>query len=133
LLDAGIRYAGWLPNFEAPEVFAHHKVTVHIPRRPYVRTLPGIPTIRVFETLASGIPLICSPWDDVENLFRPGLDYLVARDGAEMTRHLRNILNDEPLRRSLIRHGLETIRSRHTCAHRVDDLLGICRELNHQE
>ena len=25
--------------------------------------------------------------------------------------------------------GYETIQARHTCAHRVDELLGICREL----
>src|SRR5581483_5330898 len=71
LADAGIAYAGWLPNFEAPRVFARFKCTVHVPRRPYVRALPGIPTIRVFEAMACGIPLVCSPWDDVENLFRP--------------------------------------------------------------
>jgi hypothetical protein len=34
---------------------------------------PGIPTIRVFEALACGVPLICAPWRDEENLFPPGL------------------------------------------------------------
>ena len=33
LEDAGIRYGGYLPNFRAPELFARHKVTVHVPRR----------------------------------------------------------------------------------------------------
>ena len=37
-------------------VFAQHKVTVHVPRRPYVEALPGIPTIRPFEALASRVP-----------------------------------------------------------------------------
>jgi spore maturation protein CgeB len=45
------------------------------------RALPGIPTIRVFEALACGIPLVSAPWDDAEGLFRPGEDFLVARDG----------------------------------------------------
>jgi spore maturation protein CgeB len=40
--------------------------------------LPGIPTIRVFEALACGIPLVSAPWDDSEHLFRPGEDFLVA-------------------------------------------------------
>ena len=36
-------YRGWLPNPRAPEVFARHKMTVHVPRRFYATTLPGIP------------------------------------------------------------------------------------------
>lgn len=125
LADAGIEYAGWLPNAEVPAAFAAFGVTVHIPRRPYVEALPGIPTIRVFEALACGIPLICSPWEDAEALFTPGADYLVARDGAEMRRLLRDVLADEALAADLALHGRRTILARHTCAHRVDELLRI--------
>jgi spore maturation protein CgeB len=133
LADAGIQYGGWLPNFEAPRVFARHKMTVHVPRRPYVKALPGIPTIRPFEALACGIPLVCSPWDDVEKLFTPGRDYLVARNGAEMRSHLSDLANDESLRRELAAHGRATILRRHTCAHRVDELLSIHSALERAE
>ena len=129
LASAGIHYAGWLPNFEVPRVFASYKVTMHVPRRPYVRALPGIPTIRPFEALACGIPLVCSPWRDIEGLFTPGLDFLFAKDGKEMTSHLKCLLADETLRKELSEHGLATIRSRHTCAHRVRELLAIHAEL----
>ncbi|QQP91059.1 glycosyltransferase [Skermanella sp. TT6] len=129
---AGAEYAGYLPNHEAPEAFARFPVTVHVPRRPYVETLRGIPTIRPFEALACGIPLVCSPWDDAEGLFRPGSDYLIARDGTEMTKHLRDILNDLDLAASLARSGYETVQSRHTCGHRVDELLEICRGLKQE-
>ncbi len=125
LAEAGIEYAGWLPNYRAPEVFARFRVTIHVPRRPYVEVLPGIPTIRVFEALACGIPLVCSPWDDAEGLFTPGQDFLIARDGPEMQRHLRTLLTDAAQARALAEHGLRTICARHTCAHRVDELLGI--------
>src|SRR5262249_8495149 len=37
LKRAGIRYCGWLPNYKVPQVFASARVTLHIPRRPYVR------------------------------------------------------------------------------------------------
>jgi len=121
----GARYHGWLPNAAAPEVFARHLATVHVPRRFYMELLPGIPTIRVFEALACGIPLVCAPWSDAENLFRPGEDYLVARDGAEMERHLAALRGDTALRESLVRSGLETIRARHSCAHRARELLDI--------
>jgi spore maturation protein CgeB len=129
LAEAGIEYAGWLPNFDAPQMFARYAMTVHVPRRPYVRALPGIPTIRVFEALACGIPLICSPWDDAEHLFMPGRDYLVARDGGEMKRHMRKILDEPESARQLAAHGHRTILSRHTCAHRVDELMNILAEL----
>lgn len=124
-----IRYNGWLPNYRAPEVFAKFRMTVHVPRRPYVKSLPGIPTIRPFEALACAIPLICSPWNDAENLFTPGEDYLVARNGSEMKKHMRALLADKRMARELSEHGLATIRARHTCAHRVDELLNIYEEL----
>jgi spore maturation protein CgeB len=129
LARAGIEYAGWLPNYEAPRVFARFAATVHVPRRPYVQALPGIPTIRVFEALACGIPLVCAPWHDAEGLFTPGEDFLVARDGAEMQRQLRAILHERALAAALASRGRRTILARHTCAHRVDELLGIYAEL----
>jgi spore maturation protein CgeB len=125
----GIAYRGWLENFRVPEVFARHRVTVHIPRRPYVEALPGIPTIRPFEALACGIPLLCAPWEDSEGLFTPGKDFLVARNGKEMKRYLREVINDRALAAELAAQGRQTILRAHTCAHRVDELLNICQQL----
>ncbi|MBW8791982.1 MAG: glycosyltransferase, partial [Rhizobium leguminosarum] len=125
LASAGIRFGGWVSNTDVPRIFAEHRVTVHIPRRPYVQQLPGTPTIRVFEALACGIPLISAPWSDAEHLFRPGQDFVFVRNGEEMSRRLRDILNDPALALSLSRSGLETIASRHTCRHRVSELLDI--------
>ena len=129
LADAGIEYGGWLPNYKAPEEFAKYKVTVHVPRRPYVEALPGIPTIRPFEALACGLPLICSPWDDAEHLFTPGKDFLVARTGQEMKQLLQTLLAEPSTATALAQHGLETVLNRHTCAHRVNELEQICLEL----
>jgi spore maturation protein CgeB len=125
LSGAGIAYRGWVPNAAVPKVFARHRVTIHIPRRPYVESLPGIPTIRMFEALACGIPLISAPWEDAEGLFRPGVDFLFAGSGAAMATSLRRVLDDRDLARSLAAAGLATIKARHTCAHRVDELLRI--------
>jgi spore maturation protein CgeB len=87
--------------------------------------LPGIPTIRPFEALACGIPLISAPWQDTEGLFRTGQDFLMARNGSEMQTHLSDVLNDSSLAQSLATSGLETVREHHTCAHRADELLSI--------
>ncbi|MBS7456278.1 CgeB family protein [Coralloluteibacterium stylophorae] len=123
--DAGLRYRGWIANFDAPAAFARHRVTVHVPRRPYVRMLPGIPTIRPFEALACGIPLVSAPWRDAEGLFAPGEDFLVAEDGRAMRRHLRALIADAAMAAELAARGRRTVLARHTCAHRVDELLAI--------
>ncbi len=119
----GAHYRGWLPNPHAPPVFARHAVTIHVPRQFYVQALPGIPTIRVFEALACGIPLISAPWPDAEHLFRPG-DFLVAADGDAVGRHIAS-LRDTAFRDATVAQGLATIRAWHTCAHRVQELLAI--------
>lgn len=129
LQDAGIEYGGWLPNFKAPEVFAKYRFTAHVPRRPYVESLPGIPTIRPFEASACGIPMISAPWNDAEHLFTPGKDYLVANNKAEMIKQMKRVLQDDQLVKEITAHGLQTIQQRHTCAHRVDELYAVCREL----
>jgi len=122
---AGCSYEGWLPNFRVPHVFAQFPLTVHIPRRAYVRDLPGVPTIRPFEALACGIPLISAPWDDSEGLFSPGQDFLMVRNEREMANAIRAVLHDRDLADALSAYGRQTILNRHTCGHRVDQLLGI--------
>jgi spore maturation protein CgeB len=126
---SGLTYRGWLPNHRAPEVFAGHRLTVHVPRRPYAEALPGIPTIRVFEALACGIPLVSAPWEDAEHLFRDG-DFLRAETGHEMRDLLAEVLHDEQLAASLASAGRETVLARHTCAHRADELVSIVEELH---
>ena len=133
LRDHGARYHGWLANASAPEIFAKRLATVHVPRGYYTRLLPGIPTIRVFEALACGIPLVSAPWDDCEHLFRFGEDFLIVRDRAEMTQTLRELKNDADLRESLVSKGLQTIAARHTCAHRVDELMSITERMRAPE
>jgi spore maturation protein CgeB len=132
LQEANIDYKGWLPNYRVPDVFSQYNVTVHVPRRPYVTKLKGIPTIRPFEALACGIPLICSPWYDTEHLFTPGKDYLVALDKKQMKRQLIKVLTDKKMREKLISSGLNTIRTMHTCDHRVDGLMKIIEKIKNK-
>jgi len=129
LAAAGIEYRGWIPNYEVPEVFARFAATVHIPRRPYLEALPGVPTIRPFEALACGIPLVSARWAQTAGLFTPGADFLVARDGHDMTGHLDDLVRNRERRAALAAHGLATVTARHTCRHRVDELMDICREV----
>ena len=128
--QSGLEFGGWIPNHRVARALADHLVTVHIPRRAYAELLPGIPTIRVFEALAAGVPLICAPWHDTEHLFNPGRDYLVAPDGPRMTTTLRQVLHDQAMATSLAKAGRRTIETRHTIAHRVNELMAILQQIS---
>ncbi|WOH69128.1 glycosyltransferase [Bradyrhizobium sp. BWA-3-5] len=121
---AGIEYCGWLPAHQAPIAFASARFTVHVPRGPYARSLPGIPTIRMFEAMACGIPIVSAPWDDAELLFPSG-SYLRAADGTQMKEAMRTLLEDQALAADLVKTGLEAIQNRHTCRHRAAELIEI--------
>lgn len=127
--NSGLSYCGWIPNFRVPEIFSAHRMTVHIPRNPYTVALRGIPTIRPFEALSCGVPLISAPWEDVERLFRAGEDFLMAQNPKQMLNFMSDVRNDDALAQSLARKGRETILQRHTCAHRTDELLNIYHSL----
>jgi spore maturation protein CgeB len=100
-----------------------------VPRNSHAEALSGVPTIRVFEALACGIPLVSAPWNDAESFFTPGRDYLVAQDGVAMQRHLRDVLQDAAMAQSLAKEGAAAVRARHTCSHRVDELFAILSEI----
>ena len=125
MIQAGTEYCGWVPNYRVPEIFASARFTVHIPRQAYRQELSGIPTIRPFEALACGVPLISAPWRNVEKLFRFGEDLLIANDLVEMMSHMENLLGNSSRAQRLRDCGLETIRRRHTCSHRVDKLVSV--------
>jgi spore maturation protein CgeB len=130
LAQAGVEYRGYLSNLDAPAAYARSVLSLHVPRRFYANGLSGIPTIRMFEVMACGSPLICSPWIDSEGLFRGGQDYISVQSGREMAGEIEHLLRDEKARDELAANGLETINRKHTCAHRAQQLLEICEEVS---
>ncbi|MDB5037681.1 MAG: glycosyltransferase [Bacteriovoracaceae bacterium] len=133
LAEANIFYGGWIANYRAPEIYSQYLFTVHIPRRHYVESLPGIPTIRVFEALACGIPLLSTFWEDEEELFTAGKDFLIAKNEFEVRKWMKALSNEPALRAELSTHGRQTILKRHTCRHRVDELLYIYHSYKSRE
>jgi spore maturation protein CgeB len=128
LQQAGVQYRGYLPNLAAPKVYAAARATVHVPRQQYTQAMYGIPTIRIFEALACGIPLVSAPWNDSEALFREG-DFSWANNTNEMATALRKLLTDASAAEDQIGRGLETVRTRHTCVHRAKELIAIAEEV----
>lgn len=124
IATAGMEYGGWLPAHRVPAAFARARITIHVPRGPYVRSLPGIPTIRMFEAMACGIPIVSSPWEDAEQIFAPGT-YIRAVDGEQMKAALRLLLTDVDLAAATADAAYRHIVEHHTCRHRAIELLGI--------
>lgn len=133
LKDSNIEYGGWLPNYKVPEVFAQYRLTLHIPRRPYVEKLPGIPTIRPFEAMSCGIPLISAPWKDAENLFHTNQDYLLAENPDQMKKLIAEVLQNQELARKLSMNGRQVILDKHTCDHRATELEEIITSIRKPE
>ena len=128
LQAAGVTYGGYLPNLEAPQTYAQSKLTAHVPRQQYSGAMKGIPTIRVFEALACGIPLLSAPWRDTEALFREG-DLRFVRSGTEMRDAIVELL-ENPLRaKEQAQQGVETILKHHTCRHRAEQVTSHLEDL----
>ncbi len=128
---AGIQWGGWLPNYLAPEAYATAKMTVHVPRKEYLESLRGTPTIRLFEALACGIPLISAGWRDGTGLFRDGIDFLTVDTPARMGEAIRWLSSDAEAREQIGARGRETVLAHHTCRHRAQELVEIIRSLRH--
>ncbi|HLM68111.1 MAG TPA: glycosyltransferase [Longimicrobium sp.] len=128
LAQAGVEFRGWAPSVTVPEAFARSRVTLHVPRRAYVQMLRGIPTIRVFEALACGIPLVSAPWLDSEHLFAPG-DYVPVDTPEAMWQALHRFATDDDARAEQAERGLRSILARHTCDHRAVQLMEIVADL----
>lgn len=127
---AGIEYGGWLPTCKVAETFSKYKATIHVPRKFYRENLHGIPTIRPFEAMACKIPLISAPWEDTEELFTIGKDFLMAEDGEEMKDMLYKVMTDKSFAQSMADQAYSTICDKHTCDHRAKELINIYKQVN---
>ena len=128
LKAAGVTYSGYLPNLEAPKVYAQGGLTVHVPRQQYNGAMKGIPTIRVFEALACGIPLLSAPWQDTEGLFREG-DFRFVHSATEMQTAMIDLLKNTHDAAAQAEQGLETVLKHHTCRHRAEQVTSILEDL----
>jgi spore maturation protein CgeB len=131
LAAAGIAYRGWLPNHEAPEAFARARVTVHVPRRPYVLALARHPHDPRLRGARLRDPARLRPLGGRGGAVPAGrLPGRAGRrgDGAVPARRARR---PRPAA-GLVETGLAAIRARHTCAHRVDELLAVDAEVRNR-
>jgi spore maturation protein CgeB len=77
--------------------------------------------------------MVSARWQDTEGLFRVGEDFLFAENGKEMRAKLDSLLTNPSLANEVVENGLQTILNKHSCGHRVDQLLEILDALNCEE
>jgi spore maturation protein CgeB len=78
------------------------------------------PATRVFEAAGAGACLITDEWIGIEKFLEPDREVLVAKDGEEVARYVRD-LTPEAARR-IGEASLKRVLSEHTYAHRVEEL-----------
>lgn len=78
------------------------------------------PSVRLFEAAACGVPIITDAWPGLEELFEPDAEILIAHDGDDVLRYLRDL--GDPDRRAIGARACARVRGFHTAAHRAAEL-----------
>ena len=84
------------------------------------------PATRVFEAAGAGACLITDAWDGVEQFLEPGVEVLVAHDGAEVAELVQGL--DRGRARAIGAAALRRVLAEHTYAHRaaqVEEILAV--------
>jgi spore maturation protein CgeB len=116
----------WTPNIffvqhlapaEHPAFFCSSPLTLNVTRRAMAE-MGWCPSGRLFEAAACGTAILSDHWDGIERFFTPGVEILVARDGADALAALDR--SDEELTR-IGRAARERALGEHTADHRAID------------
>lgn len=104
-LSHAVRHVGWFGNHEMPALYALADVVLSVPASD---SRPS----SVFEAMACGVPVVVSDLAALREIVTPGETGLVAPIGdAEGTAAaILRLLQDEPLRRHVVRQALEFVR-----------------------
>jgi spore maturation protein CgeB len=117
----------WPANVERREHLAPHEhakfygsqqFTLNLTRDD-MRKAGYSPSVRLFEAAACGTPIISDPSPGLEELFRPGVEILLARDADDVIEHLRL---DATHRERIADAARERVLSAHSSAHRAAEL-----------
>jgi spore maturation protein CgeB len=78
------------------------------------------PSVRLFEAAACGVPIVSDWWEGLDFFFEPGHEILVAHDGTDVERFLRDTGDEE--RRAVGDRARTRVLREHTAAHRAAEL-----------
>lgn len=78
------------------------------------------PATRVFEAAGAGVCLITDAWEGIEDFLEPDVEVLVAKDGEEVARHVRDL--DETRARAIGAAAKKRVLAHHTYAQRAREV-----------
>jgi len=116
-----------LPPGEHPAFYSSQRFTLNITREA-MRQAGHSPSVRLFEAAACGVPLISDWWEGLDTLFIPGKEILIAKDGEDVYRFLREFAETERLQ--LAHAARIRVLREHTSIARAQQLEGYLREMN---
>ena len=99
--------------------YAGQRFTLNVTRADMIRCGHS-PSVRLFEAAASGVPIISDWWEGLDAFFRPGEEILIAHDGADVLRALRDL--PELQRRAIAERARARVLGAHTGDHRAVEL-----------
>ncbi len=115
-LPTNVRWIGHVPTRDHNALNASARAVLNVNRASMARFGYSPPT-RVFEAAGAAACLITDAWEGIEVFLDPGREILVANDGEEVARHVRDLTPERARRigEAARRHIL----ARHTYAHRA--------------
>lgn len=122
-MPSNVRYAGHIYTADHNAFNASSRMVLNISRESMAR-YGFSPATRVFEAAGAGACLITDSWDGIDFFLTPGKETLVANDGAEVARIVREL--DADRARDIGEAGRKRVLRDHTYAQRgvlVESLL----------
>jgi spore maturation protein CgeB len=122
-----VRRIEHLPPAAHREFYNSQRFTLNITRADMIAAGHS-PSVRLFEAAACGTPVISDWWDGLDEIFAIGKEILVARDGAEALRYLREIPQEES--RAIGEAAMRRVLGEHTASHRAAQLEAYLQEIS---
>lgn len=114
-------HGGVSTHKEMPEIFNKSKINLNITIRPIQTGLSQ----RVWDVLGCGGFLLTNYQMEIPEYLQVGVDLDCFESPAELKEKVAYYLTHEEKRMEIARHGYETVKSKHTCRHRVAEILKI--------
>jgi spore maturation protein CgeB len=126
-LSDNVRAIGHVPTADHNAFNCTPRAVLNVSRESMAR-YGFSPATRVFEAAGAGACLITDEWEGIEEFFEPGIEVLVARNGAEVAAALGRLTREDA--RAIGRAARRRALAEHTYAQRAEQLeavLGIAR------
>jgi spore maturation protein CgeB len=116
---ANVAHSAHLPPTRHRAFYNAQRFTLNITRADMI--VAGYsPSVRLFEAAACGTPIISDAWHGIDTVLAPDTEILIARDGRDTLRYLRDLPEDE--RRAVGARARARVLAEHTAAHRAAEL-----------